>query len=158
MAYYNKYYTYPDMFLWQDETYAGCMNGAGPLFLKLGELIRQEESVTPPADRFPGREDLASDAVNRMAYYPDYVEGWKKRGMHFSCSGMMGLVMAPTAVKEHKLAMLTIVPFSCAAPAIKTSGAGGKPGATARTAPSPPSARIWTGTWSGTPSAAWTCM
>ena len=104
MAYYNKYYTYPDMFLWQDETYDGCMNGAGPLFLKLGELIREEESKTPPADRFPGREDLASDAVNRMAYYPDYVQAWKKRGMHFSCSGMMGLVMAPTAVKEHALA------------------------------------------------------
>lgn len=104
MADYNKYYTYPDMFLWQDETYAGCLNGAGPLFLKLGELIRQEESKNPPADRFPGREDLTTDAVNRMAYYPDYVEGWKKRGMHFSCSGMMGLVMAPTAVQEHALA------------------------------------------------------
>lgn len=99
MAYYNDKCTYPDMFLWQDETYRGCTNEAAPLFHKLAEL----DQAKKPAKRFAGRTDLSRDAVNRIPYLADYVESWKGRGMVFSCSGMMGLVMAPTAIREHRV-------------------------------------------------------
>ena len=59
MADYNKFYTYPDLFLWRDETYRGCMNAAGPLFLKLGELLRDN----PPKDHFPDRDVLKYSQV-----------------------------------------------------------------------------------------------
>lgn len=103
MTYYNRHYTYPDLFLWQDETYAGCMNTAGPLFLKLAELIEKETAEKGKKDHFPGRTDLTRDTVNRVPYFQDYVDGWKERGMYFSCSGMMGVVMAPAAVKAHQV-------------------------------------------------------
>ena len=105
MAFYNRHYSYPDMFLWQDETYEGCMNTAGPLFLKLAELIEIEKKTSGEKDFFPGRSemDLWQDEVNRVPYFQDYLEAWKKAGMHFSCSGMMGELMAPTAVKEHQV-------------------------------------------------------
>lgn len=114
MTYYNKSYTYPDMFLWQDETYRGCMNEAGPVFLKIQELIEQDRKTSGKIDYFPGRTDLTSDTVNRMPYFTDYLEQWKKRGMHFSCSGMMGLVMAPTAIKEHRIheADILYIPYA----------------------------------------------
>lgn len=109
MAYYNNKYSYPDMFLWQDETYKGCMNTAGPLFLKLGELLKKE----PTQDHFPNRSDLTSDMVNRVPYFTDYIENWRQKGMHFSCSGMMGETMAPTAIKEHKVyeACVLYIPY-----------------------------------------------
>lgn len=105
MAFYNKYYSYPDMFLWQDETYKGCMNAAGPLFLKLAELIKTENSLPEKKDFFPGRSemDLWQDEVNRVPYYRDYLEAWAEKGMYFSCSGMMGEHMAPKAVKNHEV-------------------------------------------------------
>ncbi len=110
MPYYNKDYTYPDMFLWQDETYRGCMNAAGPLFLKLQELLEKE----PHSDHFPERTDLVTDAVNHMPYFPDYVKEWEEKGMYFSCSGMMGEVMAPRAVKEHRVkdAAVLYIPYA----------------------------------------------
>ena len=111
MANYNRHYGYPDIFLWQDETYRGCMNEAGPLFLKLAELIGKEAKP----DHFPGRSDgeLKKDEVNRMAYFPDYLEKWARKGMNFSCSGMMGLIMAPDAVKAHKVpdAKVLYIPY-----------------------------------------------
>ena len=103
MTYYNKSYTYPDMFLWQDETYRGCMNEAGPVFLKIQELIEQDRKRSGKTDHFPGRTDLTTDGVNRMPYFTDYLNWWKEKGMHFSCSGMMGLAMAPTAIREHRI-------------------------------------------------------
>ncbi len=109
MADYNKFYTYPDLYLWRDETYRGCMNAAGPLFLKLGELLRDN----PLKDHFPDRVDLTRDAVNRAPYFTDYVESWKKRGMYFSCSGMMGEVMAPTAIKRHEIYEAAVLYVPC---------------------------------------------
>lgn len=103
MSYYNKHYTYPDMFLWRDETYAGCETAAAPLFRGLAELMEKERRENGVIDHFPGRADLTRDAVNRCGYFADYVEAWRERGMHFSCSGMMGTVMAPTAVKNHEV-------------------------------------------------------
>ncbi len=110
MPYYNKDYTYPDMFLWQDETYRGCMNAAGPLFLKLQELLEQEKHP----DHFPDRTDLVTDAVNRMPYFPDYVKEWEEKGMCFSCAGMMGEVMAPRALREHRVkdAPVLYIPYA----------------------------------------------
>jgi len=103
MSTYNKHYSYPDMFLWEDETYTGCETEAAPLFRKLRELIEAKREKMPLPDPFPGRNDLTGDAVNRCAYFADYVEAWRERGMHFSCSGMMGTVMAPTAVRNHEV-------------------------------------------------------
>ena len=110
MAYYNKAYSYPDLFLWQDETYRGCMNTAGPLFLKLQELLEKE----PRTDHFPGREDLSRDTVNRMPYFTDYLKAWEEKGMYFSCSGMMGEIMAPAAVKHHQVkdAPVLYIPYA----------------------------------------------
>lgn len=103
MAYYNRHYTYPDLFLWQNEAYEGAMTGAGPLFLKLGELMEKERAEKGVADHFPARTDLTCDEVNRMPYFANYVAEWEKRGMYFSCSGMMGLTMAPAALKRHQV-------------------------------------------------------
>ncbi len=99
MAYYNDKCTYPDMFLWQDETYKDCTNEAAPLFRKLAELAKGRKTEK----RFAGRTDLSRDGVNRIPYLADYVKSWQGRGMWFSCSGMMGLVMAPTAIREHQV-------------------------------------------------------
>lgn len=99
MAYYNKHYSYPDLFLWQDETYQGCMNGAAPVFMKLAELLK-EDSLP---DHFPGRTDLSRDGINRSPYFQDYLDAWAEKGIHFSNYGMMGPVMAPTAIRDHKI-------------------------------------------------------
>lgn len=113
MAYYNSDYTYPDMFLWQDETYRGCMNEAGPVFLKIAQLLEKEQRENGRKDYFPGRTDLARDSVNRAPYFTDYLEEWKAKGMHFSCSGMMGEVMAPDAIQNHEVyqADVLYIPF-----------------------------------------------
>lgn len=103
MTFYNSHYTYPDQFLWQDETYVGCMNTAGPLFLKLAELIEKDTAENGKPNHFAGRTDLTRDEVNRVPYFQDYVDAWREKGLHFSCSGMMGEIMAPTAVKEHRV-------------------------------------------------------
>ena len=110
MAFYNQRYSYPDLFLWQDETYQGCMNSAGPLFLKLAELIGQEGKKE---DHFAGRTDLSRDTVNRFPYLRDVVDAWAEKGMHWRASGMMGALMAPTAVKEHRIyeADVLYIPF-----------------------------------------------
>lgn len=103
MAYYNPFCTYPDLYLWQDETYQGCMNEAGPLFCKIAELLRQEKQENPPKNYFEGRLDFSRDKVNHASYFRDYLDSWEQRGMYFSDSGMMGEVMAPAAIKQHKV-------------------------------------------------------
>lgn len=113
MSYYNQQYSYPDLFLWQDETYRGCMNEAGPLFLKLAEVLEKERTENGSRDYFPGRTDLSRDGVNRAPYFTDYLEAWEARGMHFSCSGMMGQCMVPSAIQTHQLyqADVLYIPF-----------------------------------------------
>ena len=110
---YNKKYTYPDLFLWQDETYAGCTNDAGPLFLKLKELLERERKEKGRKDYFAGRTDLASDPVNRTMYFRDYLDAWEKRGMYYSSSGMMGELMAPADIRNHRIfeADVLYIPF-----------------------------------------------
>lgn len=110
MAYYNRFYSYPDLFLWQDETYRGCMNAAGPLFLKLQELLEKE----PRPDHFPNRDDLSHDRINHMPYFTDYLKEWEEKGMHFSCAGMMGEIMAPAAVRDHQVkdALVLYIPYA----------------------------------------------
>ena len=103
MAYYNNKYSYPDLFLWQDETWEGRENAAAPLYRKLAELIEAERAEHGSTDHFAGRTDLVTDVVNRVPYFTDVVEGWKAKGMHFSSYGMMGEQMAPTAVENHEL-------------------------------------------------------
>lgn len=113
MAYYNDKYSYPDLFLWQDETWEGRENAAAPLYRKLAELIETERAGKNPIDHFAGRTDEVTDVVNRVPYFTDVVEGWKTKGMHFSSYGMMGEQMAPTAVERHELydAKVLLIPF-----------------------------------------------
>ncbi|MCD8368111.1 MAG: hypothetical protein LUC48_08850 [Clostridiales bacterium] len=103
MAYYNEQYSYPDLFLWRDETWEGCENAAAPLFRKLEQLIAAEQQAAPGVDHYADRHDEATDKVNRAAYFPDVVAAWQEKGMYFSSYGMMGEQMAPTAVERHQL-------------------------------------------------------
>ena len=113
MAYYNDKYSYPDLFLWQGETWQGKENAAAPLYRKLAELIEAERAEKGYVDHFAGRTDEEFDSVNRVPYFTDVVEGWKERGMHFSSYGMMGEQMAPTAVENHEIydAKVLLIPF-----------------------------------------------
>lgn len=115
MAHCNNQYTYPDIFLWQDETYQNQTNAAGPLFIKLGQLMETARAESGRTDRFADRSDaeLMSDEVNRVAYFPDYLQEWERKGMRFSCSGMMGLVMAPAAVQRHELPDARVLYIPC---------------------------------------------
>lgn len=113
MAYYNDKYSYPDLFLWQDETWEGRENAAAPLYRKLAELVEAERAEQGCTDHFAGRTDEVTDTVNRVPYFTDVVEGWKARGMYFSSYGMMGEQMAPAAVERHELydARVLLIPF-----------------------------------------------
>ncbi len=113
MAYYNDKYSYPDLFLWQDETWEGRENAAAPLYRKLAELIEAERAERGYMDHFAGRMDEVTDTVNRVPYFTDVVEGWRERGMHFSSYGMMGEQMAPTAVERQELydAKVLLIPL-----------------------------------------------
>lgn len=113
MAYYNDKYSYPDLFLWRDEIWKGKENAAAPLYRKLAELIEAERAEQDCVDHFAGRTDEVTDAVNRVPYFPDVVDGWKARGMHFSSYGMMGEQMAPTAVERHEVydAPVLMIPY-----------------------------------------------
>ncbi len=103
MAYYNETYSYPDLFLWRDETWEGCEHAAAPLFRKLEQLIAEEQQAAPRVDHYADRHDEATDKVNHAAYFPDVLQDWQEKGMYFSSYGMMGEQMAPTAVERHQI-------------------------------------------------------
>lgn len=113
MAYYNENYSYPDLFLWRDETWEGRENQAAPLFHLMEALLEEERRQTGFTDRYANRTDEARDMVNRAAYFPDILDAWKKKGMHFSSYGMMGEQMAPTAVEQHRCpeARVLLIPY-----------------------------------------------
>lgn len=102
MSYYNKKYSYPDLYLWREETWDGVENQAAPLFHKLEELIACDQQANPPADRYADRHDEVTDQINRSPYFPDVLEIWKKKGMYYLSSGMMGDQMAPEAIEKHQ--------------------------------------------------------
>ena len=100
---YNQHYTYDDLYLWQDAAYEHSATEAAPVFMKLRELWLEKNAAGGFTKAFAGREDLQTDEVNRVAYFPDVLAEWETKGMHFTSSGMMGISMAPEKIYRHEI-------------------------------------------------------
>lgn len=97
--YFNKYYNYDGIELWDAEAWKGFENKLNPL---LDHLCAIDSKRTPGEDRYAHRTDAVQPATSRCAYYEDILQAWAEQGVVFSCVGMAGLSMAPKAVAEHK--------------------------------------------------------
>lgn len=96
--YYNEFYSYDDIGLWNPEVWYERGGKADPVILKAVELAGKR----PAKEYFSDRHDEVRDAVNRCAYFTDVVESWRKTGLQFSCAGMMGLTMVPVSTAERR--------------------------------------------------------
>lgn len=96
--YYNEFYSYDDIVLWDPESWYKRGGKADAVIIKAVELAGKR----PDEEYFPNRHDEVRDAVNRCAYFPDVVEKWREAGLVFSCAGMMGLTMVPVSTAERR--------------------------------------------------------
>ena len=100
--YFNWHYNYDDIDMWKDESWENRKEPLHPLLQIANRLIAEERAVNPVPEYYTDRHDEMRDSANRCAYFPDVLENWRKKGLSFTCSGMMGLTMAPISVTEHR--------------------------------------------------------
>lgn len=103
MAYYNPYYSYPDLFLWKDETWAQRKSPVAVVYVKLQELLEKQRAQQTEVDFYENRHDEIRDELNLIPYFPDVIEYWKQKGLSVSSSGMMGLQAVPLAVERQEI-------------------------------------------------------
>ena len=99
MRYFNEFYSYDDIGLWNEKTWEGKECKGAPLFQKVIDLTE------PLKECYPERSDEHTDLHQRQPYFDDVVAWWKERGLIFNACGMMGMsgfVMVPVSVAEHR--------------------------------------------------------
>lgn len=100
--YYNEHYNYEDINMWSDESWADRGADMNPMLYAITARMEEYRKENPIPDYYADRTDMVRDSVHRCDYFPDLLEDWKNRGMEFTCSGMMGLTMAPLSVTIHQ--------------------------------------------------------
>lgn len=98
MRYYNEFYSYDDIKLWDETSWEAHKSKGAPLFAKVLDLAKQLETV----DHYAGRNDEVTDSVNRAPYFENVVAQWKQDGMIFNSCGMMGVTMIPESVAQRR--------------------------------------------------------
>ena len=98
----NKYFSYPNIELWNGDLWTGRISKTYPLVKWIGELS------TPVPSVFPREKDTPVSECKSLPYYfpktnsvdlPDIVASWKERGVHYECRSQGGvgwILMAPT--------------------------------------------------------------
>lgn len=99
--FYNTYYSYPDLFLWNEKTWEPRKNKMAPIVSEIRKILTGK--LDTAVDHYVERNDEIIVGANRSPVFPDVVEEWKKKGMVFSSYGMMGNLMAPVAVENHEI-------------------------------------------------------
>lgn len=94
--FYNKYYNYDNMFLWEDETWSGFRFKLEPLLKRLKEL----DKAKPHVDHYADRADFYTPNDYRCKCLQDVMQAWQEKGMYITCNGMTGLTLVPEAVKS----------------------------------------------------------
>ena len=81
-------YTYPNIFLWDDATWADREAPIQPLVNDLCKYMF--ENVKPRANLglYTGRTDGNYNAKSNVRTYPEVLESWEKKGIHCHITSM----------------------------------------------------------------------
>ncbi|MGN0999355.1 MAG: hypothetical protein ACI4PO_07375 [Faecousia sp.] len=99
---YNEFYGYDDIELWRDEAWEGHDSPMACILEALSTDCRKYREAHPIPNYYPNRHDAHSSFASRCDFFDDVVDMWREKGLVFSCSGMMHIVMAPVSVQEHR--------------------------------------------------------
>ena len=81
-------YTYPNIFLWDDETWAQREAAIRPLVNELCQYMFEHIRPVATLGLYNGRTDGEYNAKSNVRVYPDVVEYWEEKGLHCHITSM----------------------------------------------------------------------
>ncbi|MBE6016525.1 MAG: hypothetical protein E7233_02795 [Lachnospiraceae bacterium] len=102
---YNKYYSYENISLYEPETWAGHFSPVRYLFHKIEEINNRHYRFKAGEGPYASRTG-EYNAKTLSYFYPEYIDGWKEKGMVFHSTEMGGIcwtAMIPQDVYDRKV-------------------------------------------------------
>lgn len=102
----NQYYTYDNMFLWDDETWKDRNGELEPLIYHLYRKNYALRKGECSVDFYADHADTALHVKTNSFVFQDVVDAWETKGLHYHCTGMGGInwiAMVPRLCMEGKL-------------------------------------------------------